>query len=145
MMDESDYAFRTRLEVPYEEALKLLEVALKTEGFGILTSVDMRATLKEKLNAEFRKYSILGVCNPPLAQRALASDLEAGLVLPCTIVVYEDDGTARVSIADPMAVVELLGNPALQPIAEQAQAKLNRVAEALAGSEQKTGQESGSK
>jgi len=135
MTGQRDYAFRTRLEAPYEEALKLLEAALKTEGFGILTSVDMRATLKEKLDVEFRKYSILGICNPPLAQRALASDLEAGLVLPCTIVVYEEDGTARVSIADPMAVVDLLRNPALRPIAEEAQARLRRVFEALVGSE----------
>lgn len=133
MTDQRDYAFRARLEVPYEEALKVLEAALKTEGFGILTSVDMRATLKEKLNAEFRKYSILGVCNPPLAQRALASDLEAGLMLPCTIVVYEEDGSSTVSIADPMAVVELLRNPTLRPIAEEAQVKLKRVLEALSG------------
>ena len=126
-----DYAFRAALDVPYKEALKKIEAALKTEGFGILTSVDMQATLKEKLGAQFRKYGILGACNPPLAQKALAQDLEVGLVLPCTIVVYEDDGGSFVSIADPMAVVELLGNAALRPIAQEAQAKLKRVLKAL--------------
>jgi len=127
----TDYAFRARLDASYEEALHLTEAALKTEGFGILTSVDMQATLKAKLGAQFRKYSILGACNPPLAQRALTQDMEAGLVLPCTIVVYEDDHGSSVSIADPMAVVELLGNPALRPIAQEAQAKLKRVLEML--------------
>jgi len=141
----TDYAFRARLGVSYEEALPLIEAALKVEGFGILTSVDMQATLKAKLGAQFRKYCILGVCNPPLAQKALTQDLEAGLMLPCTIVVYEDDGGSAVSIADPIAVVELLGNPALRPIAEQAQTKLRRVFEVLTGRELRVGQESGSK
>jgi len=126
----TDYAFRARLDVPYEEALERIETALEAEGFGILTSVDMKSTLKEKLGAEFRKYRILGVCNPPLAQRALAEDLDAGLVLPCTAVVYEQEGGSSVTIADPMSVVELLGNPDLRPIAEEAHGKLRR---ALAG------------
>jgi uncharacterized protein (DUF302 family) len=135
MTDRLDYAFRARIEAPHEEALRMLEAALKTEGFGILTAVDMQAILKEKLNAEFREYSILGACNPSLAQRALAKDLEAGLVLPCTIVLYEDGGGTRVSIAAPLAVVDLLGNPELRPIAEEAQAKLKRVLSAVAASE----------
>lgn len=133
---EKDYAFRAKLGVPYEEALSKIEAALKTEGFGILTSVDMQATLKEKLGAQFRKYSILGACNPPLAQEALAQDLEAGLVLPCTIVVYEDDGGTQVTIASPQAVVDLLGNPKLRSIAEEAQAKLERVFMTLSGGQQ---------
>jgi len=133
MADRPEYAFRANLEMPYEKAVEDVARALKTEGFGILTSVDMQATLKEKLGAEFRKYSILGACNPPLAQKALAQDLDAGLVLPCTIVVYEEDGGTSISIADPTAVVELLGNPILRPIAEEAQAKLKRVLVALIG------------
>ncbi|MDD5263647.1 MAG: DUF302 domain-containing protein [Candidatus Bipolaricaulis sp.] len=131
MVDRGDYAFRTGLDEPYEEALAKLEIALKGEGFGILTSVDMRATLKEKLNVEFRKYRIVGACNPPLAHRALSQELEAGLVLPCTIVVYEEGNGSSVSVADPMVVVGLLENPALRPIAAEAQAKLKRVLEAL--------------
>lgn len=131
MAEKKEYAFRSKLELSYEEALEKIGDALKTEGFGILTSVDMQATLREKLGAEFRKYSILGVCNPSLAQRALNQDLEAGLVLPCTIVIYEEDGGASISIADPMAAVDLLGNPLLRPIAEEAHAKLKRVLEVI--------------
>lgn len=126
-----DYAFRAELDLPFDAALSKIEAALKTEGFGILTSVDMQATLKEKLGAPFRKYSILGACNPSLAQKALAQDLDAGLVLPCTVVVYESDGRALITIADPMSVVELLGNPSLQAIAQEAQGKLKRVVESL--------------
>lgn len=131
MAEKKEYAFRSKLELSYEEALEKIGDELKTEGFGILTSVDMQATLREKLGAEFRKYSILGVCNPSLAQRALNQDLEAGLVLPCTIVIYEEDGGASISIADPMAAVDLLGNPLLRPIAEEAHAKLKRVLEVM--------------
>lgn len=131
MADRDDYAFRVRLDVRYEDTLAKLEVALKGEGFGILTSVDMRATLKEKLNVEFRKYRIVGACNPPLAYRALSEELEAGLVLPCSIVVYEEGTGSAVAVADPAAVVELLGNPALRPVAAEAQTKLKRVLEAL--------------
>jgi uncharacterized protein (DUF302 family) len=123
---DADYAFRARLDVPYEKALEKVEAALSAQGFGILTVVDMKSTLKEKLNAEFRKYSILGVCNPPLAQRALADDLDAGLVLPCTVVVHEDEGGSVVTIANPLSVVGLLGNPDLRPIAQEAQTKLRR-------------------
>jgi len=89
---------------------------------GHLTSVDMQATLKEKLGAQFRKYSILGACNPPLAQRTVAQDLEAGLVLPCTVVICEDDHSSSTSIADPMSVANMLGNLASRPIAQEAQA-----------------------
>ena len=131
MAEHREYAFRAKLPSPYETALEQVTDALKAEGFGILTSVDMQATLREKLGAQFRKYSILGACNPALAQKALTQDLEAGLVLPCTVVVYEDDGGSSISIADPLAVVDLLGNPILRPIAEEAQAKLKRVLKQL--------------
>ena len=133
MDTERDYSFRSEFETPYETMLAKVDDALKTEGFGVLTSVDMQATLREKLGAGFRKYSILGVCNPPLAQQALSQDLEAGLVLPCAVVVYEQGLGSVVSIADPMAVVDLLGNPVLLPIAEEARAKLKRVFKAIGG------------
>jgi uncharacterized protein (DUF302 family) len=135
MKGQNDYAFCAGLDVPYEEALREIEVALKSEGFGVLTSVDMQATLKEKLGAQFRKYSILGVCNPPLAQRALSQNLDAGLVLPCTIVVYEDGDGARISVADPMVVIDLLHSPGLRPIAEEAQARLKRVFDRIVSTE----------
>ena len=131
MSAQREYAFRTKLDASYEVALEKVSEALKTEGFGVLTSIDVQATLHEKLGAEFREYSILGVCNPPLAQRALNLDLEAGLVLPCTVVVYDEDGGSSISIADPLAVVDLLSNPALRPIAVEAQVKLKRVLQAL--------------
>lgn len=133
MTDPRDYAFRARLDVSYEQALEAVADALKAEGFGILTSVDMKATLKTKLDADFRKYSILGVCNPPLALNALTKDMEAGLMLPCTMVVYEDDGGTSVAVAAPEVVAELLGNPKLSSVAEEAQAKLERVIGALTG------------
>jgi len=125
------FAIRAGLSEPYEAALARLEDALKAEGFGILTAVDMQATLKAKLGAEFRKYRILGVCNPPLALRALTQELEAGLVLPRTIVIYEDGPSTRVSIGDPLSFVDVLRNPALRPIAEEARKKLDRVLRAL--------------
>jgi uncharacterized protein (DUF302 family) len=126
-----DYAFRVELEAPYDTTLERVRDALQTEGFGILTSVDMQTTLREKLGTTLRRYSILGACNPPLAERALSQDLDAGLVLPCTIVVYEEGDGAVVSIADPRIVVNLLRNPALRPIAEEARARLERVSALL--------------
>lgn len=126
MNTDRDYAFRAQLDVSYEEALAKVGDALKSEGFGILTTVDMKATLREKLGVDFRKYSILGVCNPPLAQRALEQDLEAGLMLPCTVVIYEQGSGSVVLIADPITVVDLLGNPVMRPIVVEAQEKLKR-------------------
>ncbi len=133
MTTERDYAFRAKLDLPYEQALAKIGDALKTEDFGILTSVDIQATLREKIGAEFRRYIILGVCNPLLAQRALSQDLEAGLLLPCTILIYEEGIGSAISIADPMAMVNLLGNPMMRPIAEEAAGKLKRVLKVMEG------------
>lgn len=131
MTSREDYALRTTLDMPFETAIEQVTAALKSEGFGILTSVDMQATLREKLGVEFRRYRILGACNPPLAQQALNQDVEAGLVLPCTVIVYDEAGGAEVAIADPMAVVQLLANPAVLPMAREAHDKLDRVIDAL--------------
>jgi uncharacterized protein (DUF302 family) len=133
MSEQKEYAFRAKLGVSYEETLERVQAALKEEGFGVLTNIDMKATLREKLNANFRKYAILGVCNPPLAQRALAEELDAGLVLPCSVVIYESNGGSIVSIVNPAVAVELLENPELRPIAEEAQLKLERVMATLKG------------
>jgi uncharacterized protein (DUF302 family) len=130
----SDLALRVRLEAPYEEAMDRVTSALKAEGFGVLTKIDVKATLKKKLDADFRKYAILGACNPPLAHRALSTELEIGLLLPCNVVVYEEeDGSSVVSIVDPISMLGVVDSPELAPVADEARARLGRVAKALGG------------
>jgi uncharacterized protein (DUF302 family) len=119
------------LNVGYDEAIARVPEALKTEGFGVLTEIDVRDTLKKKLNAEFRRYKILGACNPPLAHRALSAELDVGVMLPCNVIVYEgDDGRAVVTAIDPMQTVAAQ-SPALEPIADEVRGKLARVLERL--------------
>ena len=91
MVTETGYGLSKRLSAPYEEALQKVKDALKEEGFGVLTEIDVRETLREKLNADFRKYDIIGACNPPLAYRALQAELPVGLLLPCNVIIYEED------------------------------------------------------
>jgi len=129
----ADYAFRTRLSLPYEEAVEKVVTALKEEGFGVLTEVDVKATVKEKLNVDFRKYVIMGACNPPLAHQALSTDLDIGLLLPCNVIVYEDDGETVVAILDPISMLDVVENPDLDPVAEEARSRLGRVVRALEG------------
>jgi uncharacterized protein (DUF302 family) len=126
-----DLALRVRLDAPYEEAMERVTAALKAEGFGVLTEIDVKATMKKKLDAEFRKYAILGACNPPLAHRALSTELEIGLLLPCNVIVYEEDGGSVVSIVDPISMLGVVDSPALKPVADEARARLERVAKAL--------------
>ena len=125
------YGFAVRLNIPYEEAARRVTAALKDEGFGILTEIDVQATLKQKLDADFRRYVILGACNPPLAHRALLADLDVGLLLPCNVIVYEEDGGSVISVIDPLAMLGVLGNPSLKPVADAAQEKLRRVVHSL--------------
>ncbi|HEY66154.1 MAG TPA: DUF302 domain-containing protein [Caldilineae bacterium] len=126
-----DYAFRTRLNLAYEEAVERVIEALKEEGFGILTEIDVQATLKKKLSVDFHKYVILGACNPPLAHQALLAEPEIGLLLPCNVIVYEEDGGSVVSIVDPLTMLDVVENANLKPIAEEARTRLLRVIEAL--------------
>lgn len=130
----ADYGMRTRLEMPYEAAIERTTTALKAEGFGILTEIDVQATLKQKLNVDFRRYVILGACNPPLAHRALTAELEIGLLLPCNVIVYEDEPgrTSVVAIIDPQVMLGVGVNPALGPVGDDAAARLRRVLAALA-------------
>jgi uncharacterized protein (DUF302 family) len=115
----------------YEEALTQVVAALKTEGFGVLTEIDIRDTLQAKLGVEFRRYKILGACNPPLAHRALQAELDVGMMLPCNVVVYEDDaGHAVVTAVDPTQTIAAQ-HARLLPIAEEVRAKLARVLERL--------------
>ncbi len=127
----SDIGFAVRLHVPYDEAVQRATAALKEEGFGVLTTIDVKETLKQKLNAEFRRYVILGACNPPLAQRALTADPDVGLLLPCNVIVYEEGAAAVVSLVDPLVMLGVLANPALAPMANEAREKLRRVADQL--------------
>jgi uncharacterized protein (DUF302 family) len=128
----AEYALRTELELPYAEAVERVVAALKEEGFGVLTEIDVKATLKKKLDAEFRKYVILGACNPPLAHKALSTELEIGLLLPCNAIVYaKDGGGSVVSIVDPISMLGVVKSAELAPVAEDARARLQRVIEAL--------------
>lgn len=121
------------LDMPYEVALSRVEAALKAEGFGILTRIDVRETLKAKLGADFRRYVILGACNPPLAHRALTATSEVGLLLPCNVVVYEEeDGGSTVAAMDPLAMAELIRHPELEAVAREARERLARALEAVA-------------
>lgn len=131
--DVIDYGMRTHVALPYERAVERVTAALKDEGFGVLTTIDVRATLKQKLGTDFRRYVILGACNPPLAHRALTAELEIGLLLPCNVIVYEDEDGAGsiVSIIDPAVMLGVGINPQLGPVGDEAAARLRRVLAAL--------------
>jgi len=127
-----DYGMRTRLDLPYDTAVERAVAALTVEGFGVLTTIDVKVTMKAKLNVDFKRYTILGACNPPLAYRALTTEPEIGLLLPCNVIVYDaDDGGAVVSIVDPIVMLGAGINPALAPVAEEAAARLRRVIASL--------------
>jgi uncharacterized protein (DUF302 family) len=131
-MTTSMPGLRRELTSTYDAALDNVVAALASEGFGVLTEIDVRDTLQRKLGVEFRRYKILGACNPPLAHRALQAELEIGIMLPCNVIVYErDDGNAVVVAIDPMQTIAAR-HPALMPIAEEVRAKLGRVLERLA-------------
>jgi uncharacterized protein (DUF302 family) len=116
------------LQTNFETALERVAAALKTEGFGILTEIDVKETFKKKLDVEFRPYKILGACNPHLAYRSLSAAPEAGLLLPCNVTVSQgDDGTVLVSIVDPLTMMSVLPDGALRPVAQEARDRLERV------------------
>ena len=132
-MKESRYGMGVDVALPYEQALERTIEELKHEGFGILTTIDVRQTLKQKLDKEFRKYTILGACNPPLAHRAFEAELEIGLLLPCNVVVYETEaGRSVVSAMAPIAAMGVVGgNPALKDVAREADERLRRALKTL--------------
>ena len=127
-MDETGYGLRVLLNVPYQDAVDRATQALKAQGFGVLTSIDVQQTLQAKLGREFRKYVILGACNPPLASRALDAELEIGLLLPCNVIVYETGPSSSVVAAmDPMAALGIVrGNPELNEVAREANERLRQ-------------------
>jgi uncharacterized protein (DUF302 family) len=126
------YYFSKTLDLSFDEAVSKVAEELKKEGFGILTDIDVQTTLKKKLNVDFRKYRILGSCNPPLAYQALLKEDKIGTMLPCNVIVQEiAGGKTEVAAIDPVASMQAVRNPELQGIAEQVQAKLRKVVESL--------------
>jgi len=121
------YGFGTTLAVPFAEALARTKAALAEEGFGVLSEIDVQATFKAKLGADFESYTILGACNPTLAHRALAAEHELGLLLPCNVIVHDHDGASAVSIVDPAAMLGMVDNDDLRAVAQEAKARLERV------------------
>jgi len=126
------YYFSKILDVSFDEAITRVTEGLKKEGFGILTEIDVKETLKKKLNVDFKKYKILGACNSPLAYKSLQAEDKIGLMLPCNVVVQEiSDGKIEVVAVDPIASMQAIENPKLQDIAEQVQVKLKKVIDNL--------------
>jgi len=133
MTTTANYGYTRALkDVSFDNAIERVTVALKEEGFGVLSDIDVRATLKKKLDLDFRNYRILGACNPPLAHQALTGEPLIGLLLPCNVTVFEeDDGTINVSFIKPNEMFRIVDNPDVEPIARQVDAKLVRALEKL--------------
>lgn len=127
------YSFGTTVAAPYTEAVERTRTALKEEGFGVLTEIDVQRTIKEKLGKDFRPYVILGACNPSLAHRALQAELAIGLLLPCNVVVYDNgDGTSTVEAMNPEAALGIVGdNPGVFQVAREATQRLQRAVDRL--------------
>jgi len=133
MVTATNLGIQVHLDASYEAAVEQVTAALKEQGFGVLTEIDVKATMKKKLDVDFQKYVILGACNPPLAHRALSAEPAIGLLLPCNVIVYEDEaGGSVVSLVDPIAMLGFVDNPALAPVAQEARTRLEKVAAALA-------------
>lgn len=129
---DTKFGFGKPVDLGFEEAIETVTEELDKEGFGILTEIDVQATLKKKLGEDMPPYRILGACNPPLAHQAVSAVPEIGLLLPCNVLVREDDdGKVHVSFMDPGSVLGLVDNPDVVPLAEQVKAKLERVLSAL--------------
>ncbi len=130
-MTQTSLGMTVHVKDDFDAAVQRVTAALKAEGFGVLTEIDVKDTLKKKLDVDFRQYKILGACNPPLAHRALTAAPEVGLLLPCNVVVSEAAGGTEIALVDPIGMLGFVGRPELEPIAAEARARLGRVAQAL--------------
>jgi uncharacterized protein (DUF302 family) len=132
-MNDISYGLKKSLQASMEDAESRVRDALKEEGFGVLTEIDVQATMKAKLDVDFRPYKILGACNPTLAYQALTEETDIGLLLPCNVVVYagDEEGTSVVSILDPAQQLAVSGRDDIKPLAEEVRARMERVLEAL--------------
>lgn len=126
------YGMRRRVESPFVETVEATREALRSQGFGVLTEIDVQATLSEKLGVDMPAYIILGACNPPLAHRALSADPEVGLLLPCNVVVREADGVTVIDVMDPQAAMGIVQNEDVRAVAEEAKQKLRAALEGIA-------------
>lgn len=129
----SAYGISTTVELDYERAVERVKEALAAEGFGVLCEIDVAATMKKKLDVDFRPYVILGACNPPLAYRALTAERDIGLLLPCNVIVYADDipGRSVIAAMDPVVALEVTGNASIRPLAEDVKSRLTRALTAV--------------
>ncbi len=119
------------MNLPMDEARERVTAALKEQGFGVLTTIDVQATLKQKIDVDFEPYVILGACNPPLAHRALEIEHDAGLLLPCNVIVHAHGAQTRVDFVDPLAMLGVIDNPAMTAVAEEARTRLLRARDRL--------------
>ncbi len=127
----SKYGFSKTVDLPYAEAVEKTRAALQQEGFGVLCEIDIKEKLKEKLGVDFRNYVILGACNPPLAYETLQQEINIGLLLPCNVIVYEQDGRTVVSAVDAAKLLSIVANPKLESTASEANERLRRVVNSI--------------
>jgi uncharacterized protein (DUF302 family) len=125
------YGYKRQVSGTYDEVVARTKAELKKEGYGIMSEIDVKKTLKEKLGADFENYVILGACNPPFAFKALQAERDIGLFMPCNVIVYEDKGKMFVASVKPTLAMSMTGNKALEPLAEQVETKLKKVVDSL--------------